>query len=513
MIRKTAQSVWGTRGAVSSGHPLASLEAIAVLRAGGNAVDAAVAGAVVLAVVSPHACGLGGDAFLIIHDSRSGRTEVVNGSGAAPAAATPRIFVAGLPHDGPRSLTVPGALAAWNVALKRFGTRTLADLLVPAIGYAAEGFCAYDYLIENIYNRRILLAQNPAASRAFLPGGAPPRRGEIIRQPELAEVLSRVAKYGPEEFYAGDTAAKIVRDLEALGGLLSTADLAAHVSLCQEPLSASVFGCEIATAPPNSWGLAFLLQVLRMQGSDSSGPAAERIRREMNAWRDAMTAAAPAVADPVAVERTARTLLARVCDRSNLHTEPLVVDVPRGSDTTAINVIDNHGNAVSLIQSVFTPFGSGIVAAGTGVVLNNRLSGFNVVDGHPNCVAPAKRPAHTLIPVLVLNGGAVKMAISTPGAAGQVCTLAQILVRTLSYGEDLADAISAPRWSVGADGGFLFEDEVDEPLRSELLTGDAPIRPAAMGSFTFGSVKAVARDGSSLRAVADARRVAAAQAW
>jgi gamma-glutamyltranspeptidase/glutathione hydrolase len=457
-------------------------------------------------VVAPHACGLGGDAFILIHDVKSGKPYLINGSGEAPQAARIGDFEDGLPKAGVRSITVPGAVGAWSEAIRRFGTWSFGDVLAPALRYATEGFAAYEYFVENVRSRQLLLQQNGPAAALFLPNGQPPKAGEVFRQPELASVLHRLIDQGETDFYSGHVADRIVEDLRQIGGLLSNEDFRRHSTLWQEPIAGLFDTYEIFTAPPNSWGTA-LLMFLRVLEADGE---AGTLSRQIDLWQCVYAAAERSIGDPRLTEADARQLL-----RSDVRITRAAQTVSSGgSDTSCVIVMDETGNSVSLIQSLCAPFGSCVVARGTGIALNNRLTGFNAIPNHPNCIGPNKRPAHTLVPVLVSRKGAVELAMGTPGAAGQSCTLAQVLHKILKGFANLQDAVCMPRWSVSHEGEPILDASLDSNLRSEVLGRFPATKIAPPHSATFGSIKAVARSGDGFIGVAETqRRAAAATAW
>ena len=512
------QTARGSRVAVSSGHDMASAEAIRVLRDGGNIVDAVIAGAAVLSVVLPYASGIGGDMYLLYYDSKSGRMHGLNGTGAAPSGAVPARFADGMPQSGIRSASVPGVVAAWEDALDRFGTRTLRDLLQPAIGYAREGFPVHRGLIENVLEKQSLISRNEEAARLFLPGGRVPELGHTVVQSDLARSLARIAEGGAREFYAGALAENMLRRIEALGGLFSSEDLARHRTLWQEPIHARIYGHEIFTMPPNSLGLGLLLQLLAFQAADAGAADSSDVsfwQRTIAAWRRAHHASDGLIGDPRDSVALAEALLEKTAsDPSSIALPgPGPGALPASGDTSNLVIIDSGGSAVSLVQSVSGPFASGIVLEGTGVLLNNRMRGFNTREGSVNCVAPGRRPAHTLVPAMIARDGEVVMSIGTPGAAGQTITLAQVLVRMLARGQSVGEAIAAPRWSIAPSGRIIVERTAPPSVISELRRSEPDLELLDVRNVRFGSVKAVWRDGSSVRAVADYRRVAAARAW
>ena len=507
----------GRHGIVAAGHPLAATEAIAILRDGGNVVDAAVAAAAVLAVVCPYASTLGGDVTILVHDASSGAGLVgLNGTGRAPAAASPAALAGGLPRSGIHSVTVPGFVAGLADVCERFGTRPLSALFEPAIRCAADGFPVHPTLARNIAMRAELLRGDAAAAAIFLPDGEPPTVGATLRQADLAGGLQEIADQGPRAFYEGRIAHLLAAASERRDGLLTLADLGAHESLWQTALSAPFHGRTVAAMPPNSYGLTLLLQLLALErgGIAAVPPAsAEFARRGLSARLEAYGMTADVIADPDDTLADAEALLASVIDN-----RPRQAGTPRALDTvdggtTGVVVMDAAGNAVCLLQSISAPFGAGVVAEGTGVVLNNRMRGFATDPERRNCVGPRRRPAHTLSPCLVMHDDRPVMAIATPGATGQTSTIAQILAAVLAGGVDLADAVAAPRWSVDLEGRPILEDAFGPEARAALVPDAAGWRVMPTGWQTFGSIKAVMAAPAGLSGVADGRRAAATAGW
>ena len=507
------QTARGANGMVAAGHPLATDAAVAVLKDGGNAVDASVAAALVLAVVCPYASTLGGDVYLLIYGAADERLFGLNGTGRAPMGAAPEIISDGIPRTGPRAVTVPGFIDGLEAALARFGARSLADLIQPAIGLARDGVTVNRVLEDNTRNRAALIAANQAASALFLPGGAHLREGDVLLQSDLAECLEQIAQDGARVFYEGDLARRVADGCAAAGGLITADDLARHESLWQNPICVPFAGHEVATMPPNSYGLTLLLQLLRLEAGgigDVEPDSAEFARRGIDARTHAYNAAAGLIGDPDELDAPARAYLSQAMAGTVAGAEGDVASETGGGCTTNVVAMDGAGNAVSLIQSISAPYGSGVVAAGTGILLNNRMGGFSTDPGSPNRLAPGRRPAHTLAPCMVLKDGRPVLSIGTPGAAGQTCTLAQILTRTLACGQALDEAIAAPRWSVHVRGGAIVEDEMDETLRAGIEEYTPELKTMPAGWQTFGSVKAVAAGADGFTGFADGRRCASA---
>ncbi len=513
-----AQTAHGRNGVVATGHALASEAALAVLQDGGNAVDAAVSAALVLSVACPYACTLGGDLYALVYEPKTGTISGLNGTGCSPLAATLERFLPGIPSNGPASATVPGLLRGLADLLARFGSRDLATLLRPAIRYAEEGFPVHRQLAANTAERAALLAKDPQASALFLPSGKPLVDGACFVQPDLARILRAVAEHGVERFYRGEIAARIAAASAKIGGLLVEEDFAAHASLWQVPIAAPFYGHEVVTMPPNSYGATLLFQLLDLEAGgieaiDPNGP--DFVLRGYEARRSAYRHAAALIADPRLVDGELRHLLAATIGKAG-RPEPRRAAVPqeaRDRCTTCATVIDRDGMAVSLIESISAPYGAGVVLEGTGIVLNNRLAGFNADPASPNCIAPAKRPANTLAPCLVMKDGRLVMSIGTPGTVGQTCTLAQFLARVLACGEEPAAAAAAPRWSVDFQGKLVLEDAMDESLRAQIGARSPDTRTMRTGWISFGSIKLAMVSDDGFSGVADQRRAATTLAW
>jgi gamma-glutamyltranspeptidase/glutathione hydrolase len=503
---------------VSSGHALATAEALRVLQSGGNVVDAAIAGAMVLSVVLPYACGIGGDLYLLYHDARNGTVHGLNGTGAAPSLAYCEQFGAKMPDQGVRSATVPGAVRAWEDGLRRFGTRTVRELIQPAIALARDGFPAHEGTVENGHEKRALLSDNAEAARLYLPGANPHPLGALVVQSDLARSLTLIAEHGADAFYRGELAERFVAATRALDGLFTGDDLAAHTTLWQEPLEALFYGFDVCTMPPNSVGLTLLLQLIALESGDIGrvgGCGAALNLETERAWRWAEQRADGAKGDARGAESAAREVLeAAKLEATTIKSADIERDEPSDSgDTSNLVVMDAAGNAVSLVQSVSAPYASGVVLPGTGILLNNRMRGFDTRRGSRNCVAPGRRPAHTLVPVLVRREGRLVMSIGTPGAVSQPVTLAQVLARVLACEEGVARAIAAPRWSVAPSGGLMMERTAPDDVVAAMRVRYPDLELAPERHVRFGSVKCVWADGQALHAAADYRRVAAAGAW
>lgn len=505
------QVAHGKAGVVSSGHTLATEAALDVLKSGGNAVDAAICGALVLAVVCPYACSLAGDMYMLIHNGK--RVEGLNATGRSPGAANPALFPDGVDRSGIRAATVPGFLAGAADALAKFGTRTIAQLIGPAITFAEQGFTVHPYFTKNIEERKGLLLRDPEASDLFMPEGVPVQPGATFVQSDLAATLKVIARDGAGAFYHGRITKQIVHACHRVGGLFIDADFAEHRSLWQEPIAAPFYGHDVWTMPPNSYGPTLLLQLIALEaGKVHTADSSEALMLQGFAARSAAyRAVARLIADPKLTEDQARALVDEAVARGSMPSpKQKPVSETTSTSTTNIVVIDKDGLGVSLIESISTPFGAGMVIEGTGIVLNNRMAGFTTDPESMNCVAPQKRPAHTLAPCIVTKNGALTMSIGTPGTVGQTCTLAQILARVLARGENVAAAIAAPRWSVDFQGKLIVEDTAPSSLTDAALAAGGGTMPT--GWISFGSVKIAAADADGLHGYADDRRCAATAA-
>lgn len=476
----------GRDAAVTSDHVLASAAGADVLLRGGNAVDAAITMAGVLAVVRPHMNGVGGDNFLLIREAKTGTVYALNGSGRAGARATPAFFAAkglkSVPGSGILSVSVPGAVKAWEDALRRFGTITLAQALQPAIRYAERGFPVSTRLSLDIAGEVKKVAGDSALARVFLVNGEAPAPGTILVERELAATLRAIATRGARELYRGATAARIAAFMEREGGLVTAADLAKHTSTWQEPISTTYLGKRVLAFPPNTQGATFLemlnlaeLQDLTAMGRTSADYVHTMVEGAKLAYADrdryiADPAFAQIPLDRLLSKEYARELGARI-RRDTIVAESAGDGTRDGNgDTIYLTVVDKEGNAVSMIQSLFAGFGSGRMVPGTGIVLHNRGSLYSLDASHPNIVAPGKRPFHTLSPAMALNeDGSLFATFGTPGGDGQPQTLIQILNNVLRFGMTPQQAVEAPRWRVYGAGRLGVEPGLSDDVRAELM--------------------------------------------
>jgi gamma-glutamyltranspeptidase len=446
------------KGAVASPHHAATRAGCDVLATGGNAADAAIAVNAVLSVVYPHMCGIGGDAFVLYYEARTGRVHCLNGTGPAPENATRETLrergYESVPVRGPLSVTVPGAVASWDAMLARFGTRPLSDLLGPAIVTAETGFELGRRLSGWMENSREALRSDPALARTFFDqAGEPLRSGARVRQPELARTLGRIAKRGSRDFYVGETAERLDTAMRDAGGLMTARDLRRYAPTWVAPIESHHGGLTVVTTPPNSQGITGLLMLDRIAAAGAGVDlSADYVRAFVGAKRAAFEVRDRYVTDPDYMQLPAERLLEGSFEPGRPASAP-----PIGGDTCYFCTADSEGNACSMIQSIFYSFGSAFVAGDTGVLLHNRGHHFSLDEDHPNRLEPGKRTMHTLMACMALENGRPRFVFGTMGADGQPQFNVQVLHRLLGGGDPQA-AVSAPRV---LHGRFLVEDDPD----------------------------------------------------
>ncbi len=460
-------------GVVATPHYLASLAGAEALRDGGSAVDAAIAANLVLAVVWPHMCGVGGDLFAQVWSAGDGRLYGLNGSGHSGAAATLATYrergLARVPQRGPLAVTVPGAVDGWFSLHERWGRLPAERVFRDAIRHAREGFAVSARLSAAIRDNADLLGRASGAMDVFLPTGTAPAPGERLVQAELASTLAGLAREGPHLLYRGALGERIVAFLRAAGSLLGPEDFAAHRSDWVEPLRVDYRGVAIAELPPNTQGIVVLEMLTMLEPCDVAGwgfGTGELLHQVIERKKLAFADRDQYVGDPAQVAVPVRSLLAPAYarERARLVGERAAPGPPPGhvadGDTIYLCAADRDGNVVSLIQSLYNAWGSGVLVPGTGVLLQNRGYSFKLVDGHANALAPRKRPMHTLIPGFALRDGRPWLAFGTRGADGQPQTGVQLVMGLLDFGLDPQAAVEAPRWVHGAPSTRFAPDAV-----------------------------------------------------
>lgn len=492
----------GARGAVCTSQTLASTVALEILRDGGNAIDAAVCAAAVLGVVEPFSTGIGGDCFALVWSAREGRLFGINGSGRAPNALTVELLeergLSAMPPHGMLPVTVPGAIDAWSELLARFGRRRLADVLAPAIDIAERGFPVTE-IIQHQWELilRFGVIQHPDAVRTLSRDGAPPALGELFRMPELAASMRLIADGGAEAFYQGPIAEKIVAFSRANGGVHAMEDFAAHRSTWVEAISTDYRSYQVCEIPPNGQGLAALIALNVLETFDLTklpidSPELAHLRIE--AVKLAYADRTRFIADPERASVPTAGLLSKDYARDRaalvnreLARERVEAGAPsRGTDTVYLATADADGNVVSFINSLFMPFGSGIVAGDTGIVLQNRGYGFVVDRQHPNCVAPGKRPFHTIIPGMILRDGKPVVSFGVMGGDVQAQAHVQVVSNLIDYGLNIQEALDFPRFNYLQDNQVAFEIDWDAATLAKL---------SAMGHVVLDENAALLRGG------------------
>lgn len=468
----------------ATSHPLSTAAALEILRAGGNAMDAAIAACAVQCVVEPQSTGIGGDCFAIVSPAgEASRTVAYNGSGRAPMAATPAWFqsqgITTLERTSPHGVTVPGAVEAWSRLHADHGRLPFGEILAPAIHYARAGYPVHDRVAFDWAEETALLAAHPASAALYLPEGRAPHPGEVHRQPALGDTLERIAREGAEAFYQGPVAEEIVAVLRERGGLHTVEDFAATQGDYVTPISTDYRGYRVMELPPNGQGLA-ALQLLNIQSGwdlaalDPLG--VERLHLHLEATRLVYADRARYYADPdhadvpvAALGSAARAEQLRRLISRERRLEPLPSpSLPEHKDTVYLCVVDKDRNAVSFINSVYHSFGSGILAPQSGVVLHNRGCSFRLDPSHPNCIGPGKRPFHTIIPAMLFQGERAVMPFGVMGGDYQASGHAYVLANLLDYGMDIQEALDLPRVFALPDGPVQVESGVPAGVAQQL---------------------------------------------
>jgi gamma-glutamyltranspeptidase / glutathione hydrolase len=507
-------------GIVAASQPLAARAGVQILERGGHAVDAAIAANAVLGLVEPEMNGLGGDLFAIVSESTGSGPQGLNAGGWAPDGLTPALLkskgLTEMPFGGIHTVTVPGAVAGWAALHARFGRLPLADALAPAIFYAERGFPVSDVIAARWAQWTDKLSADANAAATYLPNGRAPRAGEVFTNRDLAAVMQRIADHGAAGFYEGPTANAILECSHAHGGTMTAEDLRAFEPEWVDPISTTYHGWRVYEIPPNTQGIAALIMLDLMEqfplhdyGFASAASLHVMIEAKKLAYADMLRY----VADPKFGEVPVRALLDKSSakararqirpDAAAARVKPAVIDpatTRHGGDTIYLSAIDRDGNIVSLIQSIYQGFGSGLVPAGAGFALQNRGALFTLDERHPNALAPRKRPLHTIIPGFMEKGD-LRVGFGIMGAWHQAQAHAQFVANIVDYGMDIQEALEAARFTKSTFDGVDVSIEAlfPEPLRVELtrLGHDVTVVPPRTG--VFGSGQAVmSHDGTGV---------------
>lgn len=532
--------VRGMQGAVSSDHPLATQAGLRVLHEGGNATDAIIAMAGVLAVVRPHMNGIGGDAFGIFYDGETKEVTALNASGRAGEVATPEFFKAAgvnrIPGSGPLSVSVPGAVAGWVDAHARYGTKNFQSLLEPAVNYARYGFPVSTRLAMDFEEQGGSL--NEAGKALYLPGGSPPVVGSLLINKKLADSLETVAREGKTGYYNGAIGEQLAAFITEQGGHLRENDFSSHTSTWVEPLRGNYLDYTFLVMPPNTQGMTqlALMEMSKHHSLESMGHnSAEYLHTLIELKKLAFADRDRWVADPEHADVPVAELLDEqyLRERSDLvnsnqaaeSAEPgfsnpdfsnFDKDRDDTGDTVYLTAVDQWGNAVSWIQSNFAGFGSGLLESQTGILLHNRGALFSLDTGHPNEVAPGKRPYHTLSPLMALYpDGGFALTMGTPGGDSQTQSLLQIAHNMMLFGMTPQQAIEAPRFRSLRGVSVAIEDRVKHEVLIELDSLGHSVQVIPGWTATFGGAQMIFYDPHTkvLTAAADPRREAYSLAY
>jgi gamma-glutamyltranspeptidase/glutathione hydrolase len=508
--------VVGTAGMVAASQPLAVAAGLKILERGGNAADASVAVAAALNVTEPTSTGIGGDCFALYYDANSGQISALNGSGRAPAELTlERLKKEGfgkeLPNFHPYTITVPGACAGWFDLLERFGTLSMEENLNPAIQLAEGGFPVApitSYFWKRGATRQLASALNGIEMTIE---GRGPNPGEIFKNPGLARTLKLIGEKGCQVFYEGQICEEIVNTIQQAGGCLSMVDMANHHSTWDNPINTEYYGLRLWECPPNGQGLAALLALNILEECDLEKYkplAPQRLHLEIEAMRLAFADTSWYVADPAFSQIPVNELLSKTYakERSKLiNRDHATVDQKRGvpvasTDTVYFCVVDRSGNACSFINSNYMGFGTGIIPSGWGFTLQNRGHNFSLEEGHPNCIAPGKRPYHTIIPAMITRGSdnSLFAAMGMMGGFMQPQGHLQVFLAMACDLWDAQECLDMPRFCIEdgtAGGGIALEKGIPSRTIAELRARGHAIQVVdGFGRALFGRGQVIHRD-------------------
>ncbi len=513
------RSVITTRyGIVAASQPMAAMAGIQILDRGGNAVDAAIATNAVLGLTEPTSNGIGGDLFAIVYEAKTGKVYGLNSSGWSPKALTPEFLAAKgikqMPQRGIHSATVPGAVAGWTALRDRFGSLPFSTILAPAIYYAENGV-PINEITSGLWSRSVrMLSSDPNSAVTFLINGKAPRPGEVFRNPDLAASLRRIAERGRDGFYKGSTAEAIVTASKELGGAYTPEDLAEFQPEWVTPISTTYRGWSVYEIPPNTQGIAALIMLNLMEqfplgelGFHSTRALHTMIEAKKLAYADMLRY----VGDPRFSKIPVAALLDKqhaaqraklIGERAQCSVEPSElprVTDSRGNDTIYMTTIDKDGNIVSLIQSNYSGFGSGVVPKGMGFMLQNRGALFTLEKDHPNTLAGHKRPLHTIIPGFMEKDD-VKIGFGIMGGFNQAQAHAQFVANIVDYGMNIQQALEAGRFTKGTFKGcdVDIEELIPDNVRTELRALGHDVRAVPRRTSTFGYGQAVMLNASGV---------------
>jgi gamma-glutamyltranspeptidase / glutathione hydrolase len=500
-----------TRGIVASENTLASQAGAVVLARGGHAADAAIAANAVMGLVAPMMNGVGGDLFAIVHDAATGSIHGLNASGWSPAATSIEFLTARgmtkMPQQGIHAVTVPGAVSGWTALHEKFGKASLESILAAAIHHAEHGYPVSEITALEWGGSVPVLRGDPNAGVTYLPDGRPPAAGEIFRNPDLARTLRAIAKDGADAFYRGEVARRIQKCSDDRGGALAPADLAEYAAEWVSPLTTNYRGWDVYEIPPNSQGIAALVMLNILEGfpiAEYGRGSAEALHALIEAKKLAYADMQRHVGDPRFSKIPVEAMLSKAYARERaklIDPRRAAADVAAGSlpmhggDTTYLCAVDAAGNVVSLIQSNFATFGSGVVPEGAGFVLQNRGGLFSFDRSHPNALAPRKRPLQTVIPAFMRRDH-LRIGFGVMGGWNQPQAHVQVISNIVDHGLNIQEALEAPRFVKLTFGGVdvMMESRFPESVREALARRGHEIDLQGEFSNMVGGGQAVLRD-------------------
>jgi gamma-glutamyltranspeptidase/glutathione hydrolase len=509
-FRSRRSMVTARRGMVAASNPLAAQAGLNILRQGGNAADAAIATAAMLNVTEPASTGIGGDCFALFFDAQTKQVSALNGSGRAPAALSVNDLKdhTEVPDRSPHAATVPGACMGWYDLLQKHGTMTLKDVLAEPIYYAREGYPVHPVFGASWAASENFLRNSPN-TEDYLPDGRAPKVGQVVKLPSLARTFEQVAEGGPEAFYTGEIADAIVSTLQSLGGKMTHDDLKNHRSTWGEPISTDYRGVTVYEHPPNGQGLAALI-AMNIASNWNLGEmpwdSPERLHIMVEAMRLAFADARQYIADPEKVRVPVPELLSKkyAGERRALISKDRAMQPPSygaplpGSDTVYLSVVDGQGNACSFINSLYMGWGTGIVAKGTGVFLQNRGAGFSLDPNHPNTLQGGKRPYHTIIPGMAVKDGELWASFGVMGGFMQPQGHFQVISAMVDDDLNPQEALNRPRFCLETGRGdsiLALEDGIPVATMARLAELGHTVRPVAgRARGLFGDGQIIRRD-------------------
>ena len=511
---QTRSMVISKGGIVATESPLASQAGVRILESGGNAVDAAIAANAMMGVVEPMMNGIGGDLFVIVYDAKANKLYGLNASGWAPKGLTIDFLhkqgLRDMPQTGVHSITVPGVVDGWQKLADKFGRKKLKDDLAPAIRTAQDGFPVPEWVAAYWAVEVDLLRTDDAATSLYLPGDRAPKVGDVFKNPDLAASLGQIAEHGRDAFYKGEISKKILDAMKRHNGTMTDKDLAEYSSEWAEPISTTYRDWTVYEMPPNGQGIGVLEMLnimetfpLGQKDKDMAFGSTKALHAMIEAKKLAYADVAKYLADPRGQKIPTATMLskawaverAKLIDPDKAACDIAAGEIAGGSDTTYLSVVDRDGNMVSLIQSNYAAFGSGIVPAGAGFVMHNRGGLFTLDPASPNALAGHKRPRHTIIPGFAQNGDK-RMAFGIMGGWNQAQAHAQFIANIADFKMNIQAAVEAPRFTKYTFSGcdVEMENRVNGKVRDELTAKGHQIKVLGTFSSRVGGGQAVLRD-------------------